>query len=246
MDGPAEAKAQLRPASRSSRSGGEPGERDFFISYSQLDHAWAEWIAWVLEEAGYSTILQAWDCLAGMDFVEFMLMARKNSKKTIAVLSEDYFSSDHCMTEYKDAYAADPSGRLRLLVPMRVTNCTPTLLQTWVYSDLFGKSEADARHAILEVFGTNPGAMGGADDRPFVEGRRKPGACPPFPGEVESRPAIEVDPLIPRPIEDQQFKILIRRLLNSFILLFSLGTFSVSVAYLLGSQLFQDNPEHAY
>jgi TIR domain len=39
--------------------------KDFFISYSHADHRWAEWIAWQLEEAGYSTILQAWDFQTG-------------------------------------------------------------------------------------------------------------------------------------------------------------------------------------
>jgi phage replication-related protein YjqB (UPF0714/DUF867 family) len=34
---------------------------DFFISYTGKDQKWAEWIAWHLEEAGYSTVLQAWD-----------------------------------------------------------------------------------------------------------------------------------------------------------------------------------------
>jgi TIR domain len=31
----------------------------FFISYNKTDRAWAEWIAWQLEEAGYTTIIQA-------------------------------------------------------------------------------------------------------------------------------------------------------------------------------------------
>jgi phage replication-related protein YjqB (UPF0714/DUF867 family) len=35
--------------------------RDFFISYTGADRAWAEWIAVQLEAAGYSTVLQAWD-----------------------------------------------------------------------------------------------------------------------------------------------------------------------------------------
>ncbi|WP_241830645.1 toll/interleukin-1 receptor domain-containing protein [Parafrankia colletiae] len=26
---------------------------DFFVSYTQTDQPWAEWIAWTLEEAGY-------------------------------------------------------------------------------------------------------------------------------------------------------------------------------------------------
>jgi hypothetical protein len=31
---------------------------DFFISYTQADRDWAEWIGWVLEEAGYP--VRAW------------------------------------------------------------------------------------------------------------------------------------------------------------------------------------------
>jgi TIR domain-containing protein len=33
---------------------------DFFISYRASDKSWAEWVAWQLEEAGYTTFLQAW------------------------------------------------------------------------------------------------------------------------------------------------------------------------------------------
>ncbi|MEY2979684.1 MAG: hypothetical protein RLZZ435_3824, partial [Cyanobacteriota bacterium] len=32
--------------------------RDFFISYNRFDQQWAEWVAWVLEEAGYSVVIQ--------------------------------------------------------------------------------------------------------------------------------------------------------------------------------------------
>ena len=34
---------------------------DFFISYNKADRQWAEWIAWELEEAGYTMVLQDWD-----------------------------------------------------------------------------------------------------------------------------------------------------------------------------------------
>src|SRR3954470_9794313 len=36
------------------------GKRDFFISYNRADRTWAEWIAWQLEQAGRSFIVQAW------------------------------------------------------------------------------------------------------------------------------------------------------------------------------------------
>ena len=41
--------------------GGPPARVDFFISYTSADRAWAEWIAWQLEAAGFTTLLQAWD-----------------------------------------------------------------------------------------------------------------------------------------------------------------------------------------
>ena len=43
-------------------------EKDFFISYNRADRTWAEWIAWQLEEAGYTTVLQAWDFGPGSNF----------------------------------------------------------------------------------------------------------------------------------------------------------------------------------
>jgi hypothetical protein len=32
---------------------------DFFISYTSTDKAWAEWIAYVVEEEGYTVVIQA-------------------------------------------------------------------------------------------------------------------------------------------------------------------------------------------
>jgi hypothetical protein len=43
--------------------------KDFFISYNSADRQWAEWIAWQLEEAGYTTVLQAWDFRPDSNFV---------------------------------------------------------------------------------------------------------------------------------------------------------------------------------
>jgi TIR domain len=35
----------------------DPFMKDFFVSYTKTDKAWAEWIAWTLEAAGYSTVI---------------------------------------------------------------------------------------------------------------------------------------------------------------------------------------------
>ncbi len=49
----------------------EPGW-DFFVSYTQADRAWAEWIAWTLEEDGYQVLVQAWDFVPGSNWVQKM------------------------------------------------------------------------------------------------------------------------------------------------------------------------------
>jgi phage replication-related protein YjqB (UPF0714/DUF867 family) len=46
--------------------------KDFFISYTGADRAWAEWIADTLERAGYSTVLQEWDFRPGENFIHRM------------------------------------------------------------------------------------------------------------------------------------------------------------------------------
>lgn len=61
--------------------------KDFFVSYNKADRAWAEWIAWQLEEARYTVIVQAWDFRPGGNFVLDMHRAAKETERTILVLS---------------------------------------------------------------------------------------------------------------------------------------------------------------
>ena len=44
------------------------GERDFFVSYTHEDVKQAEWIAWVLNRAGYQVIIQKWNFTAGRNW----------------------------------------------------------------------------------------------------------------------------------------------------------------------------------
>ena len=59
----------------------------FFISYNSTDEDWAEWIAWVIEEAGHKAIIQAWDFRPGGNFVFDMQRAASNTDKTLLILS---------------------------------------------------------------------------------------------------------------------------------------------------------------
>ena len=141
--------------------------KDFFISYTHADKNWAEWIAWHLEEASYTTILQAWDFHAGGNFVLAMDSATKQAGRTIAVLSPDYFASKYTPSEWAAAFRHDPKGELGLLVPVRVRPCdVEGLLGQVVYIDLVNQDEQTARSTLLAS---------------LQSGRQKPASAPPFP-----------------------------------------------------------------
>jgi len=74
--------------------------KDFFVSYTHADRQWAEWIAWQLEEAGFTTLLQAWDFRPGTNFVNEMDRATTEAERTIAVLSPDYHTSQFAAPEW--------------------------------------------------------------------------------------------------------------------------------------------------
>ncbi|MDZ4405978.1 TIR domain-containing protein [Prosthecobacter sp.] len=126
-----------------------PASYDFFISYTGVDQAWAEWIAWHLEAVGYTTIIQAWDFKAGGVFPADMHHALQQSARVLCVLSPEYMLSDYCEAEWLSAFKSDPVGKLGRLVLVRVVDCKPSgLLDGRTYIDLVGK-QADAAISIL-------------------------------------------------------------------------------------------------
>lgn len=149
--------------------------KDFFISYTSADKAWAEWIAWLLEDADYSAVIQAWDFRPGANFVLKMQRAAEGSKKTIIVLSNNYLKSPFAQSEWAAAFAGDPEGRKKKLIPIRVEECKPGgLLAPLIYLDIVGLPEQDARLSILGAFST----------------RAKPARVPAFPGSAQARPHV--------------------------------------------------------
>ena len=59
----------------------DTAKKDFFISYNKADRGWAEWIAWQLEAAGYTVIIQAWDFRPGMNCMAEMHQRLNNCRK---------------------------------------------------------------------------------------------------------------------------------------------------------------------
>ncbi|MCI0391423.1 MAG: HEAT repeat domain-containing protein [Acidobacteria bacterium] len=144
--------------------------KDFYISYSKADHDWAEWIAWQLEDAGFTTTIQAWDFRPGSNFVLDMHHAAATAERTIAVLSPDYLQSLYTQPEWAAAFAQDPTSVYKKLLPIRVRDCKLNgLLAQIVYIDLANMDEASAKEALLA--GVNPE-------------RAKPSTPPGFPGSA--------------------------------------------------------------
>ncbi len=160
--------------------------KDFFISYTSADTKWAEWIAWQLEEAGYSTILQAWDFQPGTNFVLAMDQAAKVARCTIAVLSHDYLSARYTQPEWAEAFRRDPKSEKGALLPVRVRNCEiEGLLGSIVYIDLVDLDEVKAQETLLVGVRqrrskpkTAPG-FPGAGEHTIPKPRHFPGSLPP-------------------------------------------------------------------
>lgn len=139
----------------------------FFVSYNFHDRAWAEWIAWTLEEAGHSVIIQAWDFRPGGNFVLNMQRAIQESDRTIAVLSPHFLQAEYTQAEWASAFAQDPQSIERKLIPIRVADCKPDgLLKTIAYVDLVGCLQVEATEKL----------------RQMLLDRAKPSQAPAFPG----------------------------------------------------------------
>jgi hypothetical protein len=162
--------------------GGSQAGCDFFVSYAEADRGWAEWVAWQLEAEGYRVLVQAWDVVAGVSWVQQMHDGVQRAARTVVVLSPRYLASAYGAAEWQAAWRADPLGKQRKLVVVRVAECDrPGLLATLVSADLFGVPAPVARQRLRETVAH------------AVTGRAKPPTEPAFPagpGPVAGEPRL--------------------------------------------------------
>jgi hypothetical protein len=162
---------------------------DFFLSYTAADLAWAEWIAWELEAAGYRVLFQGWDFVPGSHWMTRMQQGAAHAERTLAIVSRAYLKSVYGQQEWEAAYRADPGGFTRKLVPIRVEDCDrPGLLGGVVSFDLFGCSREVARRRLLSKVAES------------VAGRAKPESAPDFPGRPPA-PAPQLPGWVRRPAD---------------------------------------------
>src|SRR4051794_22699476 len=117
---------------------------DFFISHAGRDTGWAEWLAWQLQQAGYTVELDVWDWAPGEDFVARMAAALERADRLLAVCSEAYFSSVFGGAELRAAFVGSVAAEGRI-VPVLVELVTlPALYAPLIHLDLTGLDEAAA------------------------------------------------------------------------------------------------------
>jgi TIR domain-containing protein len=186
-EAPGLAYLERRLSTSSLQLGREP-MKDIFISFNSADRTWADWIAWILDEAKYQIVYQPWDFRPGANFVLEMQKAASEARKTVVVLSENYLKADYTQPEWAAAFAQDPRGDQRKLIPLRVAKCNPPgMLKSLIYADLVGLSMDEAKVAVLNAV---------SDDD-----RIRPAQPPPFPGSASSiKPGPVSYPGTPTPV----------------------------------------------
>jgi hypothetical protein len=101
------------------------------------------------------------------------------------VISPDYITGLYTRAEWAAAFAQDPAGEERALLPIRVRECDPQgLLGQIVYVDLVGLDESTAKQAILA--GVREGRFKSATVPRFPGITHQVGTRPRFPGSLPS------------------------------------------------------------
>jgi hypothetical protein len=133
-----------------------------FISYAEPDSAWAEWVAWQLQDAGFQVQLDLWSWRAG-DNQKIKLNRALENGQVLALFSAAYFDPRYSTADHWAAVLAAGDR----LIPVRIDEAEPPiLLKPLLASSLYGLDHESARRELLKALS----APGGPRSRPPFPG----------------------------------------------------------------------------
>ena len=124
-------------------------EPEFFVSRAGPDAGAAQRIAHILEDAGRRVVIQDWD-FKNRTFMDRMHTALTSGARTIALLSPDYLTREHCAAEWQNTIADDPLNRQSKLIVLRIRPCDPVgLLKSLAFWNLVPLLSAPEQDGLL-------------------------------------------------------------------------------------------------
>jgi serine/threonine protein kinase/tetratricopeptide (TPR) repeat protein len=133
---------------------GEPttGERkNFCVVYHDNDRNWAEWIAWLLEEDGLSTIVPDWDFRAGYNVVRETRKAINEAQRVIVIISPDYLDTHNA--QWGIVFSREMMSQEGMILPVVVKECAALRkpLDTLVPINLVGRDVFHTSHKLRKA-----------------------------------------------------------------------------------------------
>jgi tetratricopeptide (TPR) repeat protein len=118
--------------------------RDYFISRSTVDVAFAGWIGKLIAAQGKTYIEQS-EHFGHEDFMNAMHKAFLSGARIVALYSQSYLDSRYCVREATEALKGDPANEQQRLIPLRIEPCAPAGMLNITYTDLLAeRRQADA------------------------------------------------------------------------------------------------------
>jgi MinD-like ATPase involved in chromosome partitioning or flagellar assembly/tetratricopeptide (TPR) repeat protein len=131
---------------------------DIHLSYAPEDRMWADWIASVLNRAGFRVLSYGISTAAGSIAQAEARRGAASASRTIAVLSAAYLRSPQAAGVWEAMAAADPDGARRQLIPVQVDEVRPVPpFSERTSLDLSRLDEGQAVETLLRELGRPPG-----------------------------------------------------------------------------------------
>ncbi|MFE1015549.1 toll/interleukin-1 receptor domain-containing protein [Streptomyces sp. NPDC058794] len=122
-----------------------------FISYTESDLAWAEWVAARIREAGHTVIMQHYDSPPGDNFVVWVNRQLETADLVMPLYSRQYFESQWCTIEWSSALSAG-----KRMIPLKIRPCAlPAVLTHITYVDVSKRSEKNIRRLLNAGLGVS-------------------------------------------------------------------------------------------